>query len=185
MCNACKTYKRILGLCGKFWYLLSAVRIVFFIDNPYPALADLGNSAAGDDQLALVLAGLDLNNRPVQILDEPHSLLRCHDVALIQAVLPVLVDQNHFHQNFVLAVLVVHLNIAVLQAIFTPIFFDDYPFTPPRVKPLAKYFWKNGKAIISGSTPIKAIAMRTDSCGIVNCPSSAANSGLLAINSIC
>ena len=128
---------------------------------------------------------LDLNNRPVQILDEPHSLLRCHDVALIQAVLPVLVDQNHFHQNFVLAVLVVHLNIAVLQAIFTPIFFDDYPFTPPRVKPLAKYFWKNGKAIISGSTPIKAIATRTDSCGIVNCPSSAANSGLLAINSIC
>ena len=117
MCNACKTYKRILGLCGKFWYLLSAVLIVFFIDNPYPALADLGNSAAGDDQLALVLAGLDLNNRPVQILDEPHSLLRCHDVALIQAVLPVLVDQNHFHQNFVLAVLVVHLNIAVLQAI--------------------------------------------------------------------
>ena len=73
MCNACKTYKRILGLCGKFWYLLSAVLIVFFIDNPYPALADLGNSAAGDDQLALVLAGLDLNNRPVQILKESAS----------------------------------------------------------------------------------------------------------------
>ena len=67
--------------------------------------------------MALVFSRLDLNNRPIQILDEPQVRLRGHDVALIQAVFPVLIDQNHFHQNLVFAVLVVHLNIAVLQAV--------------------------------------------------------------------
>lgn len=39
------------------------------------------------------------------------------------------------------------------------------PLTEPSVMPLTKYFWKNGYAIISGSTAMTAIAMRTPMFG--------------------